>query len=117
MTDARLPPYLRDILEICRRDCRGNKRTSYEDLAEMYYIVAEYGENKKDYYLGYGKPGKLVDFFASFKSLVDGEYIDKLNVKECPKIFNNELLKDLCNKANSQVAKSDFSSVARRILQ
>ncbi len=69
---------------------------STKDVASAYYLLGLKGVNKSDYYLGYGKPTTLGNYFINFEKYTKGLTIDELDYSHIFSyhFFNNDLL---CN--------------------
>lgn len=84
---------------------------SLDELMNAFLAVAEFGQNKKDYYLGLGKTNELKEYFKHFKELKEGlnKELKSLNLE----LFSaQELEKDTGFKF-----KKDFNIFAKEALQ
>jgi len=57
------------------------------DVAEAYYLIGLHGKNKADYFIGSGKPTKLIDYFKQFKQATMGITIEE---KDYSSIYSSE---------------------------
>jgi nucleoside-diphosphate-sugar epimerase len=66
-----------------------------DELAKAYKLIAEFGINKADYFIGTGQPITLHDFFEGFRTfIIDNKIIDSTTVPLKTKdIFSIEILK------------------------
>ncbi len=79
-----------------------------EDVANAYYLLGHYGKNKSDYFIGSGRPQKLVDYFEFFKNRMNNRETPLRNYDHI--FFNSDLLfqdtgLDLSNSFNNLVDK------------
>jgi nucleoside-diphosphate-sugar epimerase len=67
---------------------------STKDVAYAYYLLGSKSLNKLDYYIGYGKPAKLSDYFLQFEKYIKGLSIDALDYSDVFSydFFDNKLL-------------------------
>lgn len=67
---------------------------STKDVALAYYLLGLKGLNKFDYYIGYGKPIKLSDYFLQFEKYIKGISLNQLDYSDffSFEFFNNDLL-------------------------
>lgn len=67
---------------------------STKDVALAYYLLGLKGLNKFDYYIGYGSPIKLSDYFLQFEKYIKGLSLDESNYSNffSFKFFNNDSL-------------------------
>lgn len=67
---------------------------SSKDVALAYYLLGMKGVNKSDYYIGYGNPIKLSDYFLQFEKYRKGLSLDEFNYSNffSFEFFNNDSL-------------------------
>lgn len=67
---------------------------STNDVASAYYLLGLKGLNKSDYYIGYGNPVKLSDYFSQFEKYIKGLSIHELDYSYIfsHEFFDNKLL-------------------------
>ena len=65
-----------------------------DDVAEAYYLIGLNGKNKADYFIGSGKPIKLIDYFKQFEQAIMGKRIERKKYSSIysTKFFNTDAL-------------------------
>lgn len=65
------------------------------DVASAYHLLGLYGKNKNDYFVGSGKPTKLIDYFHNVERAISGLPIDQKNYSDVysSEFFDNTLLR------------------------
>ena len=93
-----IPQTLKKIVQNQDYDMPKNEQLfdiiSSKDVASAYYLLGLKGLNKFDYYIGYGDPIKLSDYFFQFEKYIKGISLDEFDYSDFYpfEFFNNDLL-------------------------